>query len=793
VLALASVISFASVLPTNPNTNDLSWYLYAASALLWMTGMLLVTRAVPVGEERWRFPWLLVPIVVLAFGLRVSELNLLPYGIWYDEAMGAVRAEQILREPNFRPIVQDTVTFLHYLTYLIGIQLVGTGDILGPRLAQATFGTLSVIAAYCLGRELRGETFGLIFAFIIAVMRWSINFSRIAMTGVDATFFILIAFWLLVRLARSGHLRDALFVGMAVGLGLWFYRAFQFLLIPLGIYLLLAWRWSRGWRALVGVSAVTIVTVLVFAQPLGLTAIFQPDRLFGRVEQTSIFSQDLQGRPVIDVMRDSAVRHIGMFVGLGDRNGRHNLPGAPMLDPVTGALFISGLLIGVLGIRKPENTFGFLLIGFSLSAGVLTVPSEAPQGLRAIGAIPAVGYFAALSADILRQGLVALLRWLGASGRMLREATVVGALALGAPMLIINYDIYFNQMRHDYRVWSMYSTDETVAARYLQSVPPDVQVWASPNTALGLNATYLNRERVSQVNRLDVPASLPIRTAPGAPLLLLFARDQDLYLDEARRLYPNARVEELHVSDFDVVPPSEAEDALLYAVHLTPQDVASVQGLENGEGILYAPRYGEYTFFAPTDAIVTVDGVPYAAEEFRMTLAQGNHALRIQPPDSVLRWLVPGAEVADFIPPSAFYRPFVGVRGLLASYYPNAEWGGEPTMVRLEPFVYRYIHIIPMSRPYSVIWRGSLYAPSNGSYTFGLRAMRYGSLAIDGQLLVESNSAAGGTATVTLTEGWHPIELRMRDTENFSRIYLEWMLPGSTTMQPVVSDFLRPE
>src|SRR6185369_2108283 len=48
-------------------------------------------------------------------------------------------------------------------------------------------------------------------------------------------------------------------------------------------------------------------------------------------------------RQAFDVLGKNARKHAAMFHLEGDWNGRHNLPGAPMLDPVTGFLFAAGL------------------------------------------------------------------------------------------------------------------------------------------------------------------------------------------------------------------------------------------------------------------------------------------------------------------------------------------------------------------------------------------------------------------------------------------------------------------
>ena len=53
------------------------------------------------------------------------------------------------------------------------------------RVVTAILATFGVIMAYLVGRELRGRWFGLIMAALLAVMRWSINPSRIAFPGAE--------------------------------------------------------------------------------------------------------------------------------------------------------------------------------------------------------------------------------------------------------------------------------------------------------------------------------------------------------------------------------------------------------------------------------------------------------------------------------------------------------------------------------------------------------------------------------------------------------------------------------
>ena len=53
-------------------------------------------------------------------------------------------------------------------------------------------------------------------------------------------------------------------------------------------------------------------------------------------------------------LQESTLRHVEMFLAFGDRNPRHNLPGAPMLDPITGSLLILALGFALFQVFRPN-------------------------------------------------------------------------------------------------------------------------------------------------------------------------------------------------------------------------------------------------------------------------------------------------------------------------------------------------------------------------------------------------------------------------------------------------------
>ena len=141
-----------------------------------------------------------------------------------------------------------------------------------------------------------------------------------------------------------------------------------------------------------------LVSVFV-AAPVILLAASDPDGFFDRTRVTSVFTFTPREQWV-DNLTSNLVKHSLMFGREGDANPRHNLPRAPMLDYVTGALFVLGFFFALTRWRSGAVFILPFWVFFMTLPGILTLPWEAPQSLRSILVIPAV---AALSAYVLER------------------------------------------------------------------------------------------------------------------------------------------------------------------------------------------------------------------------------------------------------------------------------------------------------------------------------------------------------------------------------------------------------
>lgn len=802
------------------------WWRYGASVGLFSLAILAM--------ESWARPRVRLsrPLVgllaLLALGalLRFVWLGTLPFGVWYDEAANGLEALRMVREPAYRPFYTDGVNATgHYLLLLLGATRLLGDNVVALRALSALMGVATVGAAYLAGREVHGRRLGLVLAFLVAVARWSLTFSRLGMYNAATPLFEFLALGFLLRGVRRGSVLDYGLAGLSIGLGLCFYSAYQLFLPVLGLggLLILQREWPRRHNLLWGAAVVLVGALLVIA-PVLQFAIERPDQYFARVEKTSLFAGKAPEER-LPALRANTLKHLGMFHVRGDPNGRHNLPGEPMVDRVTGALIILGVAGCLWRVRHPLAAFLLLWLGFGLLGGILSLDFEAPQSLRAIGAQPAALLAAALPIVALDQ------RWRDGSGRYLPDAGMAMlALLLLVPIGWANVHTYFVRQANNFASWNAHSTPETLTANLLNNLPPDTEAFVISLFDSHPTLRFLVADR--SYRRIETNASLPlVQPNQGNMLLILDVDRRDLY-DEARRLYPNATFNEVTPpfpglpSILTVLIPSEQLAALqgLTATYrhgetelvrqdatvefVWPQDAPVELPFEvEWEGVLAVNTYGPHSFFveAPGEAKLLIGEEVIAEGEAaegiggRVMLARGHHNLRllIEGGEGAVRlgWQPPDAP-ATTIPAWALYVPPVRSNGLLGEFYANGDWSGDATFAQIDPQLGMYFHVPILSRPYTAIWHGKIAAPESGRYRFGLESIDESVLVIDGTRVV-ATLARGQLAQgeIELTAGLHDIEVRYADRTDHSHINLYWQPPSSSgiaTLQLVPTEFLFP-
>jgi len=819
---LLSVISFwlfGSDIPA-----IIPWLLHFASiALLIFSGLLLnkleasdSTQSKPTSTTSKWSPLeigIFIAILALAAFMRLYRIDHLPYGLWYDEANNGLQALRILNEPGYLPVFEESTQLPTQFLYLlaISIRLLGTTSF-ALRIVSVLFGIATVAVAFFTGQELFNRRLGLVLAFFLAVARWDINWSRIAMHGISVPFFEILSVGLIFRALRRQRLLDYSLAGLSLGFGLCFYP--PLLLFPVVIFVFLMFAWSRRHDFLRSVwpgLLILLLGIFIASVPLSQFALHEPKSFFSRMSTTSIFSDKttLEGWQAVG---KTTVAHLLMFNYKGDLNGRHNLPGEPMLDPITGALLILGVGLSLWRIRQPGS---FLLLAWlllMLVPAIFSLDFEAPQSYRAIGSLPAAYLLAVIPLQALSQ------EWEQSSAH---RSTTIFVIPLALVLIAagwINYHIYFDIQSQNSDSWISFSTPDTFIGKALAELGPQADSYVSVLYFDTPTIRFL-APKITQYHPLQTYATLPIPTDGKHPMAFFIDPDRKPFFDQARLYYPNADFEELK---------SPSGSTFLYEIILKPSDLETAQGITASyyrssnmeeppflvrketsiaadwqagqpaqfpfwvkwQGILYVQKYGLYqlVLHSPNPAELTLDNaqIPLSGTQIQtaqIELAQGSHELIIKSQAAAgrfeLDWQPPSAELQP-VPSMLLYLPPINNNGLLGKYYPNANWQAPPAFTQVDPWIHFYFHNQPLPRPYTVEWVGRINIPKAGDYHFGLESIDESELFIDDKLLV---SAAVPNqyqnALISLTSGFHKIRVRYADRTGYTHINLYWAPPGS--------------
>lgn len=772
-------------------------------------------------------------LLLVAALLRFYRLADQPYGLWFDEARDGLETLKIMADPTVRPVYAffvDEPAMKLYAT-------IPFFWVLGPtqlalRIPTALAGVAGVVGVYVLGRALFGRVVGLAAAGVIATMSWHVTFSRLAFNAVYSVALDAAAVGFLALGLQRGRRTYFALAGAALGLGLNFYYVSRVLIPVVGLYL--------AHRALVSRSTflrehganVAIFAIFVFltASPLLAYAVEFPKEFNQRTANASI-QTEIQQQHSYKPLFDNVQKHLLMFNVQGDPNGRHNLPGAPMLERMTAVLAVLGLLMALSRLRNTSYFVIALWWLFAMLGGILSLAFEAPQGLRSVDETAVTAVLAALPlaavASLLGRIVGSRPVRLGsvlAPARVAFGGGLVGLVLVGIG--VSNVQRYFVEQAGDFSSWNAHSTAATYIGQTIAAGRTVGRVYLDEPLMDQPSISFLAPSYKPQL-KFDPVGTLPIRDAEGATIFL--EGEQLRKLDMVRRMYPGAQVDQLRFQG--------GGPTVLYTVRVPPEQVASVEGVmarywaggqPNGEplttaklpaidgavpslptpyyaemkGTLVVPDYGGYTLRleAPAAVKLRLDETELLAGggETSIVLPRGNHALTVAgtvdtPTPIRLLWRPPNGGNLAPVPPSALFTDPVNSNGLLGTYYAGPSWSGQPALQQIDPTLQIRIHILPLPRPYTVEWKGKIYVPTDGPYRFGTESRDGSWLFVDERMIVDNGKGTGDyvEGSLTLTAGFHDIRIRFLDRTGNTFINTYWTPPGRAR-EPLPDQLLFP-
>lgn len=791
----------------------------------------------PTAFPRWLELLCFLGILGLAIFLRIYRLDQIPPAIFVDETNAALDALAILEGRRVSPFATGWYeTPNGFIYYMAGLFRLLGADYVSLKAVSLIPSILTVPAVYLLARLLFGPGAGLLAMFFFATSRWHLTMSRWAWNETAPPLFFALSAYFLIRGLRTRSALSYASGGLLGGLMIYTYlssRLAVLTLILFAFYWLVAdgegvWRsWQRSWRGLL----FYFLAALIAAAPLTVTYITQPFTFFNRSSEINIF-REVEAAGSYEPLRRNIWNHVLLFYQRGDPNGRHNLPGEPQADPVTGILLAVGVGYALLRWRDRRRMLLLLWLAINLAGGYLSeLHVGSPNSYRALNALVAVAILAGDSLDRVGRGLLGLLRARGEGGTAPPRMAVAGALL---PVLLLagfaarwEVDIYFGRQADSIAVQSSFNYTETqVAYLVTEALEEGSQVYLSPRfyhfSPLRFLVYGATREALGRNTLQDPPFSLarpevdlPVPAGEGGALLLL-----DNYyvhvLDYVRFFYPEARIEQIY-------GPGQAPLFLqiglsrdsLQALHgLTLQlegadgAVITRQVVDLGEGLVgdarratwqgsvRLERSGFYDF-GVEGADLWVNDEVWTGPRY---LGRGLHSLRLvqmEPTGAapVLRWQPPGRELAP-LPDRYLFALDPPRQGLTGRYYPNENWSGPPLLEQVTPFLLlSWVENEPMPHPFSATFSGQLRIEDPGFYNFRIEADDGVRLTLGGEVLGESlipdrpNQVRAG---VDLTAGLHQIRIDYFQRGGGSALEFFWQ-PPLLGESPVPPSALLPE
>lgn len=333
-----------------------------------------------------KFKAIYFTVIILLFAWLVIfyKFSEIPKFLFFDEVEFARLALQ-LNKTRYTPYSELATghSTLYYYIILASFKLFGLYNF-SLRYPSALFGILSALLFYLSMQHIyKSFLFSMGLGVIFITSRWFFSFARFSFEATFLLFLELASIYFLLRFWKNKGKKfliiSAIFAGFAFHS---YYPGRIFFMLPL--FFLILYKFKK--EAIIFFSTVIIVMLPLLSYLLNN----QDLRL---KEQFFLSDSKINFTKKATFLKENLIKTIFMFNVEGDKNGRHNYPGKPILNPIFGTFFIVGLFSIFLNLKNFYHQLFLFYFIISLVPTLFTYPAENPHMLRAYTAIPSTIYF----------------------------------------------------------------------------------------------------------------------------------------------------------------------------------------------------------------------------------------------------------------------------------------------------------------------------------------------------------------------------------------------------------------
>jgi len=401
--------------------------------------------------DRWTL--LVLAAVLVAVFFRVYHIQPTPAEPFSDHAEKLLDVYDISQGQTrvFFPRNTGREAIQMYWTLLMS-WVFGTGlSFLSLKIGTVVIGLMTLLYVYLLGREVASRRVGLLALILTGVGYWPNLISRIGLRFPLYPLFVAPLLFYLIRGLRTRNRNDFILTGIFLGLGLHGYSPFRIvplLVVAAVVLYTLHTRSARArWESVIWLAIAAVTALLIFL-PLLRYATENPDSFSYRaLTRLEGIEQPLQG-PWLMVFASNAWNALRMFNWNNGGIWVHSVPNRPALDVVTGALFLTGVLLLLVRYAQKRRWLDVLLLAsipILLLPSILSLafPDENPSLNRTAGALVPAFLIAALALD----GLIAAFG--KGTGQALMAYGLTGLLLFGSASQ--SFDLVLHQFDRNFR------------------------------------------------------------------------------------------------------------------------------------------------------------------------------------------------------------------------------------------------------------------------------------------------------------------------------------------------------